>query len=496
MEEKFYSIRGKISRYMPTDFVEKVTDYCNANGFEGYIHLGCPLGANADDEKAFTADALLITKQCGVIVFDFPQDAADKQKILNEQDAVYAQTENYFRNYSKTLIRARKLIFDFEVVSVVPSEIEDIPEGYNICSSYEMADIFAAYSHPLDDETYQKVRATLQRVAGLRPAVENDNVSEDDIVSLGGKMAHINRAIKNMDQDQHGAANEFTKAPLRIRGIAGSGKTIVLAGRAAYMHMLYPNWNIAVTFYSRALKQQLEDLIRIFYRSYNPFRDPNREKIHVLHSWGEWSGKDGFYSQAVSLLGAKFRNFSEAAEMAGGDESKAFDAACEELLSEKFAGKFTPVYDAVLIDEAQDMPASFFKLVYNFTKTNDEGEKCIIWAYDELQSLQDINIPDESELFGTDANGLPLISLVEEDNKPRQNIPLSTCYRNPMWILVVAHALGFGIYRRPAEEKSVGLVQMFDDLSAWENVGYECVEGTLDFGQKVVLRRKASATPD
>ena len=173
-----------------------------------------PLGANADDEKAY---------------------AADKQKILNEQDAVYAQTENYFRNYSKTLIRAGKLIFDFEVVSVVPSEIEDIPDGYNICSSYEMADIFAAYSHPLDDETYQKVRSTLQRVAGLRPAVENDNVSEDDIVSLGGKMAHINRAIKNMDQDRHDAANEFTKAPLRIRGIAGSGKTIVLAGRAAYI---------------------------------------------------------------------------------------------------------------------------------------------------------------------------------------------------------------------------------------------------------------------
>ena len=29
----------------------------------------------------------------------------------------------------------------------------------------------------------------MQRVAGLRPAVENENVSEDDIVSLGGKMA-------------------------------------------------------------------------------------------------------------------------------------------------------------------------------------------------------------------------------------------------------------------------------------------------------------------
>ena len=53
-------------------------------------------------------------------------------------------------------MKGRKLIFDFSVVSVVPNEIEDIPEGYNICFSYEMADIVSAYKNPLDDDTYQK----------------------------------------------------------------------------------------------------------------------------------------------------------------------------------------------------------------------------------------------------------------------------------------------------------------------------------------------------
>ena len=68
---------------MPPDFTKKATDYCKANNFDGYIHMGCHLGANADDEKAFTADALLITKQCGVIVFDFPQDATDSREWFN-----------------------------------------------------------------------------------------------------------------------------------------------------------------------------------------------------------------------------------------------------------------------------------------------------------------------------------------------------------------------------------------------------------------------------
>ena len=206
--------------------------------------------------------------------------------------------------------------------------------------------------------------------------------------------------------------------------------------------------------------------------------------------------REGFYSRAVKSLGAKFRNLGEAKEMANEDDSKAFDAACKELLSEEFISRFKPEYDAVLIDEAQDMPASFFKLVYKFTKTNDEGEKCIIWAYDELQSLQDINMPNESDMFGRDRNSRPLISLTNGEGKTKQEISLNVCYRNPPWILAVAHALGFGIYRRPEKEQTTSLVQMFDDLSAWENVGYECVEGTLDFEQSVVLRRMERATPD
>lgn len=395
-------------------------------------------------------------------------------------------------------MKNRKLIFDFVIVSIVPNDIKDIPEEYNVCSSYEMADILSTYKNPLDDETYQKIRAALQKVAGLKSNIQNDNISEDDTVSLGGKMAHINRAIKNMDEFQHRAANEFTKSPLRIRGIAGSGKTIVLAGRAAYLHSQYPDWNIAITFYSRALKQQLKTLINTFYRTYNPYREPNWEKINILHSWGEsashYGHQEGLYSRAVKSLGATFRNFTTAEAISRPNETP-FDAACKELLTEEFTGKYKPEYDVVLIDEAQDMPASFFKLVYNFTKINDEGNKCIIWAYDELQSLTNINMPDESDLFGKDESGRSLISLVNEEEKPRQKISLFVCYRNPMWILVVAHALGFGIYRRSVEGIS-GLVQMFDDLNTWENVGYECIEGELDFEQNVVLRREANATPE
>ena len=60
------------------------------------------------------------------------------------------------------------------------------------------------------------------------------------------------------------AAFEIPEGPQRIRGLAGSGKTVVLALKAAYLHSQHPDWNIAVTFYTRSLSQQYKDMITNF----------------------------------------------------------------------------------------------------------------------------------------------------------------------------------------------------------------------------------------
>ena len=44
---------------------------------------------------------------------------------------------------------------------------------------------------------------------------------------------------------------------------AGSGKTIVLALKVAYLHAHHPDWTIAVTFNTRSLKGQFERLINL-----------------------------------------------------------------------------------------------------------------------------------------------------------------------------------------------------------------------------------------
>lgn len=96
-------------------------------------------------------------------------------------------------------------------------------------------------------------------------------------------MRHIEAAIANMDAWQKKAAIEFPEGPQRIRGLAGSGKTIVLAQKAAILHAKYPKWNIAVTFQTRSLYQQFRGLIERFYRELT-LDDPDWSKLSILHA--------------------------------------------------------------------------------------------------------------------------------------------------------------------------------------------------------------------
>jgi len=62
--------------------------------------------------------------------------------------------------------------------------------------------------------------------------------------------------------------------------------------------------------------------------------------------------------------------------------------------------------------------------------------------------------------------------------------------------LVTAHALGFGIYRKPKTEGMSGLVQMFEQSSLWNDIGYKVSDGQLEDGRRVVLQRTPASSPE
>ena len=123
--------------------------------------------------------------------------------------------------------------------------------------------------------------------------------------------------------------------------------------------------------------------------------------------------------------------------------------------------------------------------------------KRLVYAYDELQNLRTQSLPSPEAIFGKYENGKPRVKFnISEEGKPQQDIILEKCYRNSRPALVTAHALGFGIYRKPESTNESGLVQMFEQDTLWKDIGYEIAEGQLEDGKHVVLQRTSQSSPE
>jgi superfamily I DNA and RNA helicase len=446
----------------------------------GTLYLGYPILASF--EQTVFIDALLTCLEHGVVVFDFSGIGESRESLeaaRQKQDDLYTAVYQKLLSFPP-LRRRRDLSVDVNVVTLTPDLRREIVRDDLFVVHHSKIRAFLDRFDGIPDSLLKGVNAAVQRVTTMKPAQRRAAVQRAN--SRGGVMKRIEHEIANLDQWQKRAAIETPEGPQRVRGLAGSGKTIVLALKAAYLHALKPDWRIAVTFHTRSLYQQFEDLIRRF--SFEHLQDePNWSRLDVLHAWGSVSGP-GLYSKMAMANDIQSRDFLYAKNQYGYDE--AFSGVCRELLNQLSNRTVEPLYDAILIDEAQDFPHSFFELTYLAVRQ----PKRIIWAYDELQNLGVYRMAPPSELFGKDANGQPRIAeLRNEPGSPRQDLVLPVCYRNTPWALTIAHALGFGIYRED------GLVQFFDDSHLWRDIGYEVTAGAITADERVELRRSPDSSP-
>ena len=469
----FDIVRGKITKpEQCKQLIDEISNYVNKSGDEGTLYLGYPLTANS--ESAITIEALFVSKAKGMIAFIFGNMSDDEDTLKEQQDSLYYNIDFYLKKYT-SLRKGRNLAFDPIVITILPDPI-DVEEGYIVTTNANILpnldDIVG-----FDGSIYNKLCEVLQKVSEIKPRKKRSNVKEEN--SYGAIIRKIEREIANLDQWQKKAAFEIPDGPQRIRGLAGSGKTIVLALKAAYLHTQFPEMKIAVTYYTRSLYQQYVNLITDFVKEMSGEK-VDWDNLDILHAWGSTT-EHGIYSNMSIKINIPPNNLTYAINKFG--RNNAFQGCCEELLS-IIDNNYVPYYDALLIDEAQDMPSSFFRLAY----LNVKEPKRIIWAYDELQNLSDVEMPTLDEMFGTDENGNLKINIENIEDEPKRDIILPICYRNPPWTLALAHALGFGVYHKP-------IIQMFDNLNLWKDIGYTVKKGRLRPNNTVCLSRKNAATP-
>jgi len=149
-------------------------------------------------------------------------------------------------------------------------------------------------------------------------------------------LRQVEQHMKAFDIQQHRVAFQVPSGPQRIRGLAGTGKTIVIAQKAAYMHVKYPQWDMVVTFYSRSLYGQIRNYITQFVQQFSQgaIDEPNWDKVQVLHGWGA-QDQPGLYRHLCELMEISFRNYSNARNyFATASGRVALDNCCKELLGE------------------------------------------------------------------------------------------------------------------------------------------------------------------
>ena len=106
----------------------------------------------------------------------------------------------------------------------------------------------------------------------------------------------------------------------------------------------------------------------------------------------------------------------------------AFAGICKELAKE--LSEENPIFDAVLIDETQDLPIDFFKIIYKLTKP----PKRIIWAYDELQNIKNVAVPSAKVMFDISDKEAVYFSLDNIEDEPTKDNILSLLQKSKMVI--------------------------------------------------------------
>jgi superfamily I DNA and RNA helicase len=339
-------------------------------------------------------------------------------------------------------------------------------------------EIFSPIEPPLTDVEWKLTKSVIQAAVPLgRNAL---GVVPKTANTLDSAMKILENEIALLDNEQHRAAIQIAPGPQRIRGLAGTGKTVLLAMKAANIHHHFPEKRVLFTFNTQSLYNQAKTLISRFYRVFNDV-DPDWNKIHIRHAWGGKS-RPGVYYDLCARQGVAPLDLKSARSE---DSSEPFRACCRRSL----AGAIKPAYDYVLVDEAQDFPAEFFRILYLLARA---PEHAVCWAYDELQSLTNIEMPNTEDLFGKDAEGNALVSLDGEYPGPMdKDYVLHRSYRCPRKILMLAHGIGLGIH------SSNGPVQMLEDAGSWRSIGYEIREGdVLEAGREIVITRPKENSPN
>lgn len=437
------------------------------------VYYNFPFYRGETKDDLVSAHLLFISKEFGVIFFRclnaIEDYSAFEKKKLDELDShIFAKINkrDEFRLDRRNLkIKVTPYVFinnsnadKSDVVSL--NDIDTIIEDNK--------------TTVLSDDEFDILTSTIEGTLNIKKKSDRAIDLAKETLTKGKILTLIQNKEATFDIEQKRAALNIIDSPQRIRGLAGSGKTVILAMKAALFHLQNPEAQILYTYFTKALYGQVRYLIEKFYRDFSDNQEPDWEKINILHGWGG-TGLRGVYSDTCfdnQIPSIPFR-IAKAAR-----PKDPFEFIFQELDKSQLKEK----YDLTLIDEGQDFNKYFYRVCYKITKNSR-----IVWAYDDFQNIFDIEIQDEKETFGKNEKGEFNVDF-SKSNNILQDIILFKCYRNPRFVLTSAFALGLGIYNDK-------VLQRLENNKHWEDLGFKVIKGESKTGDNMEIERPEESSP-
>lgn len=440
-------------------------------------------------------DILILTKNCGILAIKLIS-SVQSEREATQSLFMMDDSLNQFcsiligRLLKSKILRKNRSQLAMPVTPIIFCDSSEADRIFDNSDSEVISSVQALFEllttleeNLIDDASFDEARSVIEGAKALTRS--NKRIVENPEKHLAASaLANLESEIANFDQKQRTAALITINGPQRIRGLAGSGKTIILAMKAAHLHMTRPNEKILLTFNTKSLKSSIKNLVTKFFRHYKEV-DPDWKNIHIIHGWGGASA-NGAYSDACRRAERIPLTFGAARNLAPAGVDP-LEFACQDLMRKE---DIEPFFDHVLIDEGQDFPAGFYELCFKLTKGGRDS-KNIVWAYDDLQNILNVKMRSPEELFGIDEDGEARVSLERAASGLPFNFTndtvLSKCYRNQREVLLTAHALGFGIYSH--------IVQLLESVDHWIDVGYEVASDEYSTGSQIEIIRPIGNSP-
>lgn len=482
----FYLSPNYLDDSTSRDLIEKFKD--RFENVEGSIYYGFPTIKEIDQEP-ITPNLLVVIKGYGVFAIICNTQETNRldyyDKTEEEKNTIDTNIFAKLIKNKKFAKNSRTLNFNFYVLSYYPnsdnySKEKTIFNNFKQISDW-LEEIKKLNENDFDDEYIKEVFSSLDASSAIiRPKARETNF---DRFSKANVLSKMESQIASFDDSQRIAALSLLEGPQRIRGLAGTGKTIILCLKAAKLHYEYPDKKILYTFYTKSLYDYIRQLITRFYMKISEGHIPDFEKsIFIRHAWGG-ANIEGVYYDACVANGANFLKFQDVKNK---DLKNAFDYVCNDLL-ENTNARLKKMYDYVLMDEAQDFAPSFYQICRQIV-----NEDHLIWCYDELQNIFDVKMQKPLETFKNDKYGLKGMDLKKLSKRAPEisnDIVLPRSYRNVKEILITAHCLGFGIYNDK-------LIQSLENNEHWEDLGYIVKKGDCKkSNDNIIIERKDENSP-